>query len=331
MQTGGPAVPPEVGSRTPSRQVFAIAAAVIAALVVGTIAAVLLLSSRQPGVGATTPSPSPSAEASLAASESSLPSPSSTANPSGSPDEATRPVFGNEALATVRVNDLNVRAGPSTSARILDNAGVPVQLQAGDHLLVISDATWADGRWWLEIGTDQVRADQPLYDPLAIIGFVAAGTRADPWLQEDNAWCPGDPSLTTLLDLSAVERLGCYNASPITFSAYRWTKPADAGLGGMCEPPNYPIWLVCDNVNYSWVNRDGGAGWEFLLHFDPARGIPPTDYVDEGSPNPQLTITGHFDDPAAELCDPMAPTTSESVLTFAGLTCRTRFVVEQIN
>jgi hypothetical protein len=304
---------------------------VIAALVVGTIAAALLLSGRQPGAGVATPSPSSSTAPSVEASASGLPSPSGTVIPDGTPDEATRPIFANEALATVRVNDLNVRASRSTSARILDNAGEPVQLRTGDHVLVISNATWAEGRWWLEIGTDQVRADQPLYDPLAIIGFVAAGTRADPWVEEDNAWCPGDPPLTTLIGLSAVERLGCFGSAQINFTAYRWTKPADAGLGGLCEPPNYPLWLVCDNVNWSWVNRDGGAGWEFLLHFDPARGIPPTDYVDEGATNPQLRITGHFDDPSAQLCDPMVPTTPDAILEWGGLTCRTHFVVEQIS
>ncbi len=261
-----------------------------------------------------------------------MPSPSASVNADSTPDEASRPIFQNEALATVRVNGLNVRTGRSTTARILDNAGIPVQLNAGDHVLVISDATWAEGRWWLEIGTDQVRADQPLYDPLAIIGFVAAGTRADPWVAEDNAWCPQSSSLATLLDLSAIERLGCYNASPVTFTAFRATVPPDVGFGGDCEPPaKYPAWLVCDGINYNWVNQDGGRLFELLLHFDPATGVPPTGLTVEGSPNPRLRVTGHFDDASARLCDPMVPTTGDEVLQWGQLTCRTLFVVEAIS
>jgi hypothetical protein len=77
------------------------------------------------------------------------------------------------------------------------------------------------------------------------------------------------------------------------------------------------------------VNRDGGYDWELLLHFDPATGIERTGLAEEGEPNPQMTITGHFDDHAAQRCAPNPPTTLEE--TAAYWACTTLFVVEQIS
>jgi hypothetical protein len=258
-------------------------------------------------------------------------SPSAAASSDATPNAATRPVVQNEGLWTVRVNSLNVRAAAGLSAPVLNdesNSYGPdgkVQLNAGDHVLVISDAKWADGRWWLEIATDRVASNAP-----AVVGFVAAGTHAAPWVEEDNAFCPGaGPSLTALLSLSGVERLGCYSSTPLSFPAFRATLLPD-GLGGACDPgPTHPEWLVCDNINHNWVNRDGGAKWEFLLHFDPAVGISPTGLSPEGSVNPQLQITGHFNDEAALDCAPNPWDTIEDAA--AQVTCRTLFVVEQVN
>jgi hypothetical protein len=277
--------------------------------------------------------PSGSAPASALASDQSVePSASAEGSDTASPDPATAPIFQNWALATIRVDGLNVRAGRSTLAPTLHDpyglyhAGGKVRLAAGDHVLVISNAVWADGHWWLEIATDRVGTAYSVQ-----VGYVAAGTRADPWVAEDNAWCPGEgPSLSALLALSGMERVGCYSSIPLTFRAYRTTIPPDAGLGGACgsEPP-IPAWLVCDNINYNWVNRDGGYETELVLHFDPRTGIKQTGLATEGSPNPQMTITGHFDDAAAQRCAPDPPTTLEE--TAAYWTCTTLFVVEQIH
>ncbi|MEP6469463.1 MAG: hypothetical protein ABJC24_06790 [Chloroflexota bacterium] len=60
------------------------------------------------------------------------------------------------------MNGLMVRAQRGTQAPVLDDvyglydAGGKVRLAAGDHVLVISNAVWADGHWWLEIATDRV-------------------------------------------------------------------------------------------------------------------------------------------------------------------------------
>jgi hypothetical protein len=283
--------------------------------------------------GAPSATVSPNASASALASDQSVePSASANGSETGSPDPATAPIFQNFALATIRVNRLAVRAAGSTQAPILDDlyglygAGGKVRLTAGDHVFVISNAVWADGHWWLEIATDRVG-----YAGTVQVGYVAAGTRADPWVAEDNAWCPGEgPSLSALLLLSGIERVGCYSSARLTFRAYRATEPPDGGLGGACESaPPLPRWLVCDNINYNWVNRDGGYEWELVLHLDPSTGIAPTGLATEGASNPRMTITGHFDDAAAQRCAPNPPKTREE--TAAYWTCATLFVVEQIN
>ena len=319
--------------RRPSRKVVVLAATVLLAIVAGTIAAAVLLRRTPSGVGTGSPSPSttetssfePSSQA--AGSLAGEPSPSATGGPETTPDEASRPTLQGETLATVRVNGLNLRTDHSTAAPVAEWLGDKVQLNAGDNVLVLGPPVWGDGRWWHEIATDGVRQDQPLYDPVALIGFVAAGTRADPWLKEDNAWCPtGDSSLATLLSLTAVERLGCYRSTSLTFSAYA-AKAID-GLGGVCEPPApVPAWLICDGTNYNWVNRHGDKAWEFNLYFDPATGIKETGFAPDG-PLKLRQITGHFDDPAAKDCVLPSATIGEGTVT--RLTCRTHFVAEKV-
>jgi len=244
------------------------------------------------------------------------------------------PMVQNIALATVQVDNLEVRAEPGLSAPILNDAnavfdaGGMVRLKTGDHVMIISGAIATDGLWWVKIGADGRLA--PGERTQAVVGWAEAGTAADPIIEADNSWCPGEGrSLTTLLGLSGIERFGCYSSIPIVIQAYRAKLEAD-GMGGACEaPPGQPAWLVCENINHNWVNRDGGTAWEFLLHFNPATGIPATGLVEGTAPNPLLHITGHFDDEAATMCAPNPPVTLAD--SEAWLDCSSLFVVDQLN
>jgi len=276
-------------------------------------------------------------ERSAAPSSSGGPSPSPTSAPTPSARPSASPgvtgsgfqVWGNWALATVRVNGLNVRIAPGPSEALVpdpaewfDADGV-VRLNAGEHVLVMGVAPGSDGRQWVQIGAQRAAQQNPV-----AVGWAVAGTVDDPWVEEDNAWCPGaDPSFETLLSLTGVERMGCYSSIPLTFTAQQATISPDAGLGGVCGPAPVP-WLQCDNVNYSYVNRDGGYDWEFLLHFDPATGIVPTFLADAGE-SARYSITGHFNDPAATSCGPNPSATNEDLALY--LTCGTQFVVESLN
>lgn len=298
----------------------------LAILVAGCAPATMGSRDASPSLSQATP------EATLSSDPSSEPSPEpSRATASASPAAARSgfQVWQNFALATVRVNGLNVRAaaGPS-EALVVDEggwfqAGDVVRLDAGDHVLVMGVTEGSDGLQWVQIGA---QAD-PRQSAVAV-GWAVAGTTDDPWVEEDNSWCPGaEPSFETLASLTGVERMGCYSSIPLTFTARQATIKPDAGLGGACGPAPLP-WLQCDHVNYNWVNRDGGYDWEFLLHFNPATGIAQTGLADAGESKP-LTITGHFNDQAAVSCAPDPPATNEDVAAY--LRCSTLFVVESLD
>ena len=287
--------------------------------------------------GSTSASPSATTSRhSVASSVSEQPSPSATsaatpsARPSASRDAAGSgfQVWQNWALATVRVNGLNVRVAPGESEALVPDvgwfdAGGVVRLNAGEHVLVMASADAGDGNQWVQIGAQRDARQNPV-----AVGWAVAGTVDDPWVEEDNSWCPGaEPSFDELVGLTGVERMGCYSSIPLTFTARQATISPDAGLGGVCGPAPVP-WLQCDNVNYSYVNRDGGYDWEFLLHFDPATGIVPTFLADAGE-SARYSITGHFNDPAATSCGPNPSATNEDLALY--LTCGTQFVVESLN
>lgn len=311
MQVGVIGAPRHPGPRQPS-----------AAMVVAPALALILTMTACAQAGSPSPSATVEPSSSGAGSPSAGPAASDTPSPAGTPDAATRPTFEQFALVTVRIGTLDVHVDHTRSAPMLDDpfAGGTMRLVRGDHVLVMSAPTWTDGRWWLQIATDHGND---------AVGWVVTGTPSDPNLEQDDAWCPTDPSFADLVALTHIEQRGCYGAARLTFDAYRASVPPDGGLGGACDPGPYPEWLVCDNINYNYVNGDGGYDWELKLHFDPARGISPTGLYEGSGTNPLLHITGHFADPAADQCAPTAASGPGDWGT-RWLDCTTDFVVEKI-
>jgi hypothetical protein len=302
-----------------------------------------VLAACSPAIEIAAPSPSPSSAAPTATSgatvaasaaataSDTLPAPT---EPAASPDAGAPQLWQNWGLATVRVNGLNVRTGPGPSEPLVGDVsgqfnesgqfmeGGVVRLNAGDSVLVMGVGYSDDGAQWVQIGAQRPGPHNPV-----AVGWAAAGTAADPWIDGSESGCPGaEPTVETLLRLSDIQRMGCYSAARLTFVAHQATVTPDAGLGGVCGPAAVP-WLQCDHVNYNWVNRTGGYEWEFLLHFDPATGVAPTGLASEGQSR-LLSITGHFMDPQATLCSPNPPVTNEDVAQY--LSCATAFVVESI-
>ena len=281
----------------------------------------LLLSACAAGASSSPASLPPATPTPEAATPSAVPS---TPSPVPTPDEPP-PLFQNSGLASVQVDGLAVRTEPSSSAPQLEVDGAPAHRDAGDRLFVLGGPVAADGYWWFEValGTDAARV-QPIP-----VGWVAAGTESDPWIVAGRGDCP-EPDLAALSSLSGILRAGCYDSAPLTFTARQAALPPDGGLGGACETdPARPSWLMCDNINYSWVNADGGTDWDLLLHFDPARGIPETELAPVGSVGPPYRITGHFDDPAATGCVTVADASSAEGLS-QWLTCAAMFVVDEL-
>jgi hypothetical protein len=218
---------------------------------------------------------------------------------------------------------------PSISAPRLLDGDVPVRLDAGHRVLVLDGPVVSDDLRWFAIALEE---DPSYYSRPLTVAWVAGGTEADPWLDDDYTdVCPTQPTFADLVAMAGIMRLGCYHATSLSIDAYQAAESPEGGLGGACEvqPPS-PRWLVCDNINYNWVNKDGGTDWLFLLHFDPAAGQSETGLAAAGSTGPALSITGHFDDVAAADCITDSDPESTAAMS-QWLTCAARFVVETVN
>jgi hypothetical protein len=266
------------------------------------------------------PTMTPSAAPTATLGPARTPTPTSTATP-GPPD------FQNQGLATVRVNGLNLRTEPSTTApRQTDVTGSALSLAAGDEVLVLSAPQWANDNWWLTVALAQ---DSGLYAAPIPVGWAAAGTRAEPWIEASTPSCP-PPSVGALAEMQGIERIACYGSSQQVFDARIASLPPDAGLGGACDVEEaYPRWLMCDHINYNWINVDGGVDWLLQLHFNPDSGIEPTGLADAGVTGAAVRVTGHFDDPASGGC-----VTASDPGSLEGqsqrLTCAAKFVVDAV-
>lgn len=244
---------------------------------------------------------------------------------SGSPPDmpAAPNLFTDSAPARVMVNGLTVRTAPSTSAAQLVFFGARVALNEGDRVFVLGGPVAADGYWWAMVG---LAMDPNPKVPIPV-AWVAVGTASDPWLVGQRS-CP-TPNLTTLSALPGIERVDC-SYGTVAIMAHQSAESPDDGLGGACPiSAGLPGWLMCDNINYNWVNADGGTDWQFLLHFNPASGIPETGLAPVGTVGQAYYITGHFDDPAAADCVTATdPGSTDAVSQW--LTCASKFVVDSL-
>jgi hypothetical protein len=275
-------------------------------------------------------SPSESVSVSNSQAPSSEPTATATAaspTPAPTPTPVPLPDLPVGTLAKVVPSSVNVRTEPSASApQVTDVTDTALSVAAGQDVLVLGSPLWHEGYWWLLVGVPQ---SSGLYAAPIPVGWVARGTATEEWLVADDAPCP-QPTVTVLGELSGIQRVGCYGSSSLTFDAHVAALPPDAGLGGVCgvlDP--YPAWLMCDNVNYNWVNADGGPDWVLQLHFDPGTGLTATGLAGEGTIGPPVRIVGHFDDPASTGCiQGDGPTTLEA--QSQRLTCSAKFVVESV-
>jgi hypothetical protein len=266
-----------------------------------------------PATAAASAAATPAASSPGAPSASALETPAATNTPA--------PAFAPLSLAVIAVSNLKVRTAPSTSAAEVTG----VDPKAGDAVLVVGGPVEAQGYRWYAVGFAQDPSNPAAAVP---VGWIAAGTPADPWLEPDTGSCP-QPAVTSLANLAGILRIGCYRSDAFTFDAHEAQEPEGGGLGGACIlPPSEPVWLACD-VNYSWVNADGGTAWLVQLHFDPATGIQPTPLAPAGTVGPALRITGHYNDPSAHDCVTASDPQSLDGLS-QWLTCAQRLVVEKL-
>jgi hypothetical protein len=133
--------------------------------------------------------------------------------------------------------------------------------------------------------------------------------------------CPGAAAdLTDLALMDPPKAVDCLGHRSITITGYRYEGECACGVG----PPRTPSWLA-DVFSGRFIQALPGPARSRVLsvHFDPAAGIP------EDLPgNVPLTITGHFDDPAAQTCRSLDGSESRDAVITA---CRQAFVVTELH
>lgn len=316
---------------------------VLLAILAGVLA-VMVLGGRGDGADS---SPSPSASESATATASAQPSESAaaeTASPSASaPTETETPAptptptpvsLELDSIVATTVNELSVRAGPSTSAERLGS------LALGTQGFVAGGPTDADGyRWYLLSGLglppNTGCAGPPETDPFTCPGWfgwvAAAAPDGTAWLTAEAADCPDEPLAADdlIIGRTNFQRLACFGADAFTFRAWWPEIPDDAGLGGACASQDEPSgWLVCENVSAAGIVIDdsepfGGLGLN--VYVDPDSGVT----MPERGTWVELTV--HLDDPAAQGCDEAALAHGgEETAELYVLRCRGKMVVESV-
>ncbi len=113
------------------------------------------------------------------------------------------------------------------------------------------------------------------------------------------AGCVNPPQdITTLIDLQGADPLGdpvaCYGNAPLTFDA-TWSGFGDAD----CPTGPEPAWLACSPYYlHPLGNTSKNFAPQLFVAVDPSVSLSA---LPTGS-FPQVRVTGHFDDPAAQTC-----------------------------
>jgi hypothetical protein len=176
---------------------------------------------------------------------------------------------------------------------------------------------------------------EPQPEAEALEALAARLSTMDEWLPA-TAWADADPSLPAGCPTPDVEALSefvwpaldtvaCYRDTPLTFHA-TWVG------GGVADCPSSPepAWLACSSFSLQAVGDTRKVGAPQLsVAVDPSPGlsIPSEPYA-------QVTITGHYDDPAAQTCRETQLGGGAETLAPAAETierCRRTFVVFQVD
>ena len=299
--------------RRPSATPWALVIGIGVLALLAIILAVILLT-RDSGdgtaTGSTTPSPStstgPSPSATATAGSTASPGPSGS-TPAPGP---TAPALTPDVIVMTVVDGLSVRSAPDLGGERLGSLGLNVQS------FVVDGPTEASGfAWYLVSGlglppntgcTGPLETD-PFNCPIWFGWVAAASETGEPWLEVTGQdTCPVSPLTAESLAIgrTALQRLQCFGAGPITFRGWWPEIPDDAGLGGACVPQDEPSgWLLCQHINYNLILADETEdffGLGVRVSIDPASGAS---MPERGT---WVEVRAHLDDPAAEGCDEAA-------------------------
>lgn len=146
------------------------------------------------------------------------------------------------------------------------------------------------------------------------------------------AGCVNPPTVTTLADLLESQDLStdplgdpvaCYGNAPLTFDA-TWY-----GLGeAHCPTAPEPAWLACSPYGLHPFGDTRKFAPELFVAVPPSVSLS----VLLTESFPQIRVTGHFDDPAAQTCRETNQPDAQSLAPVAVMIerCRRTFVVTQV-
>ena len=186
----------------------------------------------------------------------------------------------------------------------------------GQRLWIVSGPVSAGGESWYRVQWQPT----PTYDGIA--GWMADTFEGHPVVEPAKPRCPDRVmDVAQLTDLHPAERLLCFGARPIDLG-HVWFETKD---NATFPATGTPAWLAGSaSVLMFGSTGPNGVDPALLARGGPAAGDLPL--------NTWLTVTGHFDDPAAGSCtrrwwgDP-ASTPLELTAAEQVLTCREQFVI----
>jgi hypothetical protein len=302
--------------RRPSRLVvFGLIGTVIVAAVIVTVLALVVLG-REGNVAADAASPTPTdipAPSALQSSHTQAPSPSAAVTP-----EPTIAALTADAMASVTVNELNLRMEPAAGAKSVGH------FSAGARVFVLQGPKEADGYAWYQVAPADDRFVAAACEGWCghAIGWVAgAGADGERWLDPANLDCIKHPSLDELPQ-DGLQRLACYGSRTLAFEGVV-RQPCCGYVGAYVFTPD---WLA--NPTPHTYFDDPFLG----LRFRPGHDWPELEYADI------VRVSGHFDDRAAMGCGVEVADIAENELdevdpmtaAYEPLACRQEFVVESI-
>jgi len=134
------------------------------------------------------------------------------------------------------------------------------------------------------------------------------------------------PDLATIVAFDPAARLACFGGSPLTFSAVVGKAISDCGVGPRVEP----TWFCLPGVFLVVPDPKASADLPPLdVYWNPNSGLKPASFVVGAS----VTITGHFDDPAAATCKVTEVPAGQSppAPVQVVLACREAFIVSVVS
>lgn len=260
----------------------------------------------------------------------------SSGAPSSSPGVAVAPptrVFPPGALIRATADGLRLRAGPSATwdtVGTVNEGDVLYVTQSGDPRLAPLDA---DGYEWYPVAHAPGYTDWPTEPPVEerIVGFVAARSETEQFVEMVPADCPADPTGTRgvadVVALTPYERVICLGDQTLTLEGTFGCPFCDSlAHPYRMEPGWLAAWALHLNILVpTWSTYPPFPGSIVLTTPPGVRAFEP---ADGGS---IVRVTGHFNDESATTCTitPGPEASPEPVSDEAAeWYCRERFVVE---